>query len=58
MIRVIIAFVVVFGLFFLGIRAVRDMTGKEQWTLAKLLTYSVFCAILTLGFLITLVVVF
>jgi hypothetical protein len=58
MIRVIFAFVVIFGLFFLGIRAVRDMTGKERWELTKLLTYSAFCAILTLGFLIALVVVF
>lgn len=58
MIRVILAFVVVFGLFFFGIRAVRDMTGKERWELTKLLTYSAFCAILTLGFLIALVVLF
>ena len=58
MIKIILAFVVVFGLFFFGIRAVRDMAGKEQWYLAKLLTYSVLCAILTLGFLIALVVVF
>jgi hypothetical protein len=58
MIRIIFAFVVVFGLFFLGIRAVRNMTGKEQLDLAKLLTYSVLCAILTLGFLITIVVLF
>jgi hypothetical protein len=58
MIKIILAFVVVFGLFFFGIRVVRVMTGKEQWDLAKLLTYSVLCAILTLGFLIALVVVF
>ena len=58
MIRVIFAFVIVFVLFFFGILAVRDMTGKERWELAKLLTYSAICAILTLGFLITLVVLF
>ena len=58
MIRVIFAFAVIFGLFFFGIRAVRDMTGKERWALAQLLTYSAFCAILTLGFLIALVVIF
>jgi hypothetical protein len=58
MIQIVLSFVVVFGLFFFGIRAVRDMTGKEQWDLAKLLTYSVLCAILTLGFLITIVVLF
>jgi hypothetical protein len=58
MISILLAFVVVFGLFFFGILAVRDMTGRERWDLAKLLTYSVLCAILTLGFLITIVVLF
>ena len=58
MIRVILAFIVIFGLFFFGIKAIRDMTGKELWSLTKLLTYSAGCAILTLVFLITLVVLF
>jgi hypothetical protein len=58
MIRVLLAFVVVFGLFFFVILAVRDMTGRERWALTKLLTYSAICAILTLVFLITLVVLF
>ena len=58
MIRVILAFVVVFGMFFIGIQTVRNMTGKELWSLTKLLTYSAVCAILTLVFLITLVVLF
>jgi hypothetical protein len=58
MFKVILAFVVIFGLFFLGIRAVQEMTGKELWSATKLLTYSAVCAILTLVFLITLVVLF
>ena len=58
MIRVVLAFVVVFGLFFFGINAVRSMTGQEQWALTKLLTYSAFCAILTFVFFIALVVLF
>jgi len=58
MFKVILAFIVIFGLFFLGIRAVREMTGKELWSATKLLTYSAVCAILTLVFLITLVVLF
>ena len=56
--RVILAFIVIFSLFFFGIKAIRDMTGKELWSLTKLLTYSAVCAILTLVFLITLVVLF
>ncbi len=58
MIRVFLFFVIIFVLFFYGIRAVRDLTGREQWELAKLLTYSAVCAILTLVFLIALVVLF
>jgi uncharacterized RDD family membrane protein YckC len=58
MIRVVLAFAVIFGLFFFGIRAVRSMTGRERWDLARLLTYSAVCAILTLVFLTALVVLF
>ena len=58
MIRVVLAFVVIFGLFFLGIRAVQSMTQTELWSMTKLLTYSAICAILTLAFLIALVVLF
>lgn len=58
MIQVVLAFVVVFGLFFFGIQAVRDTTSQERWKIAKLLTYSAACAILTFVILITLVVLF
>jgi len=58
MIRILLAFVVVFGLFFFGIQAVRDTTGQQKWELAKLLTYSAICAILTVVFLTALVVLF
>lgn len=58
MIRVFLAFIVVFGLFFFGIKAIREMTGKELWSMAKLLTYSIICAILTLATLISIVVIF
>ena len=56
--KVILAFVVVFGLFFFGINAIREMTGKELWSMTKLLTYSIICAILTLATLISIVVIF
>ena len=58
MIRLVLAFIVVFGSFFFGIRAVREMTGKELWSMSKLLTYSLGCAILTLATLIAIVVIF
>jgi len=58
MFKIILAFAVIFGLFFFGIKTVREMTGKELWSATTLLTYSAICAILTLVFLITLVVLF
>lgn len=58
MIRVLLAFIFVFVLIFFGIKAVRDMTGKEMWSLTKLLTYSLVCAILTIATLISIVVIF
>ena len=58
MIRIFLAFVIIFVLFFYGIQAVRDMSGRQRWDLARLLTYSAVCAILTLIFLIALVVLF
>jgi hypothetical protein len=58
MIKIILAFLFVFGLFFFGIQTVRNMNGKELWSVTKLLTYSAVCAILTVVFLITLVILF
>ena len=58
MIKIVFAFIVVFGLFFFGIKAIRQMTGLEQWALTKYLTYSIVCAILTFSVLISIVVVF
>jgi hypothetical protein len=58
MFKVILAFILIFGLFFFAIKAVREMTGKELWSMTKLLTYSTICAILTLATLISIVVIF
>lgn len=58
MIKVLLFFVLIFGLFFLGIKSVREMTGMEQWALTKYLAYSIVCAVLTLSVLISIVVVF
>jgi len=58
MIRIVLAFFVVFGLFFFGIRAVRNITGQEKWDIALLFAYSTICAILTVVSLTALVVLF
>ena len=58
MARMILAFIVVFGLFHFGIQAWRDTTGLEKWTVVKSLTYSLILAILTLVALTTFVILF
>ncbi len=58
MIRVILAFIVVFGLFYFGINAFRATTGKEKWHICKTLIYSLICAILALTVLIGIVIIF
>ncbi len=58
MIRVVLTFIVLTILFHFGIQAWRSATGKERWAVVKCLTYSLFLAIITFAFLITLVVLF
>lgn len=58
MIKIVLAFIVVFGIFFLGIKSVREMTGMEQWALTKYVIYSILCSLLTLSVLISIVVIF
>jgi len=58
MIKIILAFLFVFGLVFFGITAVRNMTGQDQLALTKLLMYSIMCALVTVVSLIVIVVLF
>jgi hypothetical protein len=58
MIRLIIAFLFLFGVFFLGIRAVNSMTSAEAWGAIKTLSYSLICSLLTLFSLVMIVVLF
>lgn len=58
MIRVLLFFVLLFVVFFVGIKAMRALSGKEAWQLTKLLAYSLVCAILSITFLIGIVVLF
>ena len=58
MIRIILAFLFVFGLFYFGIDAFRHMTGREKWNLTKLVSYSVMCAVLTVVALALFVIAF
>jgi hypothetical protein len=54
MIKIVLALVVVFGLFFCGIQA----WSKQHWSLSQQLTYSAICAILTVVLLTALVVLY
>ena len=58
MIRIIFAFIVVFLIFFFGIKMFTQLSGKEKWVLTKLFAYSLICAIITTVFLISIVVLF
>ena len=58
MIKIILAFLVVFGVCYFGINGYRDLSGKEKWALTKLLGYSILVAVLTLVVLIVFVIAF
>jgi hypothetical protein len=58
MIKVLLAFVVLFILFFMGIKLAQNMTGKEALALTKIVGYSIMCSLLTIAVLISIVVIF
>jgi hypothetical protein len=58
MIKIILAFLFVFGLFYFGIQGFRSMTGRDQLALTKLLVYSIMCALMAVVSLIVIVVLF
>lgn len=58
MIKVIFAFLIIFCLFFLGIRVFREMSGLEKWNVAKYAGYSMICAVFTIMILVSIVLIF
>lgn len=58
MIRIILAFLFVFGMFYFGIDAYRHTTGKEKWAITKLFVYSLVCAVLAVTTLALFVITF
>jgi len=58
MIRMILAFIIVFLIFFFGIKLFTQLSGKEKLVLTKLFAYSLVCAIISTVFLISIVVLF
>jgi len=58
MIGILVAFLFLFVVFFLGIRAAREMTSAQALSLIKTIAYSLACSLLTLFSLILIVVLF
>lgn len=58
MIKSLLTFVMLFGIFYMGIEIFRMMTGKEKWEFVKTFTYSLAIALVTAVFLVVIVVLF
>jgi len=58
MMKMVLAFVIIFLIFFYGIDFFRKLNGGEKWELVKLVSYSVACTIATVVFLVSFVVLF
>lgn len=58
MIKSLLTFVMLFGIFYMGIEIFRMMTGKEKWEFVKTFTYSLAIAVVTAVFLVVIVVLF
>jgi hypothetical protein len=58
MIRMFLAFFIVFFVMYYGIPAFRNLSGKDKWDLTKLVVYSTICAILSIVVLSFIVIIF
>jgi len=58
MIKVYLAFAIVFALFYFGINAFRSISGKEKLRLTKALAYSIICSTLAISVLVGIVIIF
>jgi hypothetical protein len=58
MIKIILAFLFVFFVFYFGIQGYRDLSGKDKWALTKLIGYSILCALTAIVLLMLIVILF
>jgi hypothetical protein len=58
MIKMLMAFFVAFGIFYIGIPTYRNLSGKDKWDLTKLFFFSIMCSILAIILLVFFVVLF
>jgi hypothetical protein len=58
MIKMLIAFISLFIIFFMGIDLFRKLTNREKWSFVKLASYSIVIAVLTVFVLVGIVILF
>ena len=58
MIKILLTFILAFGIFYFGIEAFNKMTKAEKWDFAKTFSYSLALSLLVIVLLTTLVVLF
>ena len=58
MIKLLLAFLIAFGICWFSIKGYRDLTLKDKWSVLKMLGYSFICASLAMVFLVMLVILF
>jgi hypothetical protein len=58
MIKLILAFLIIFVICYFGIKSFRDLTCKDKWALTKLLAYTTICSVLTVVLLILITILF
>jgi len=58
MIKSLLTFVMLFGIFYMGIEIFRKMTGKEKWEIVKTGSYSLAISLAVVVFLVCIVVLF
>lgn len=58
MIKMLLAFISLFVIFYTGIEIFRKMTGKERLSVAKTLSYAIGLSVIVIGFMIGIVILF
>lgn len=58
MIKLWLAFAIVFAICYFGINAFRKLSGEEKLSLTKVVAYSMICSVVSISFLVAIVVLF
>jgi hypothetical protein len=58
MFRMFLAFAMLYCMYYLAIRYYRRLTGRQRWSLVKMMGYSTLLAVLTIGTMVGIVLTF